>query len=441
MARTDFDSTDDLQRAERWLLAYVIVLFVEGAVRKWILPSLSTPIFLLKDVLITCALVSFMRFRTLRTAIPLACILALFCFACLQLLILNSPITGWAVGARGVLSFPLVILVTYHLALRTSFQATVGRLVIVLSAAQLPLVLMQLAAAPSAPVNRLLAVDGSDNIGLAGAVVRPTGTFTSAAGLALAGSVALAFTLGHLLTQERPQVIDRLALPVLMALNVLLGSRTALLLTCALLVMFALLVGLGRGGGIPALRATAWTIGASALALVAVFATQGRFVQAFLARLQDTTSEDKSRRLIIDYLGWINSLGDATWIGNGMGASANFSVNTGVLAHADWVESDLARIVFECGFVVGALIVVGRLGAVAVLLARYPAWIASRSWAALLSVPAIPALASGPVLSQGTVGGIVAVTVGLIFGRQCDGTWKASGANLDTKFSPYIRRP
>lgn len=177
-----------------WL--YILLLFFEGALRKWVVPSLATPLLIVRDP-VAIALILYAWYHNLFPRniyiILMAIIMVISIITTLTLGHGNVYVTFY--GARlFLIHFPVVFIIGSIL--NRDDVLKVGRVVLWLSLPMTVLVVLQFYSPQSAWVNRGVGGD-LDGAGFGGAMgyFRPPGTFSFTNGLVSFFSLAAAYIL------------------------------------------------------------------------------------------------------------------------------------------------------------------------------------------------------------------------------------------------------
>lgn len=186
-------SSQPVKRAT-WL--YLILLIFEGALRKWGVPALASPLLLVRDPVAAFILIQGLRQRRLPQSPIFYLSLALGAVAILLAMLLGHGDAFVAVyGARSLLlHFPAMFVMARALDRRDILQ--MGRFVMILSLGMSVLIVLQFYSPQSAFVNRGVAGEGS-SAGFSGALgyFRPPGTFSFTNGVTLFYALLAPFVL------------------------------------------------------------------------------------------------------------------------------------------------------------------------------------------------------------------------------------------------------
>ena len=217
----------DLRLVRGVVFLYVALWIFEGALRKWIVPSLANPLLVVRDpVLLGLYALALAKGVFPRSAfIPWIAglgVLATF----LSLSATNAPMFITLYGLRAdYLHLPLIFLLPNVLG-RGDLR-WLGKWWLVIAAGMAVLVLLQFRSGAGAFLNRGA---GENTVMLDSAFghIRPSGTFSYTNGLTGFTTVTVAFFLQHLLEKRvYPRLVWLAATPAVLILLTLSGSRTA----------------------------------------------------------------------------------------------------------------------------------------------------------------------------------------------------------------------
>lgn len=349
-----------------WL--YFILLILEGALRKWILPELSTPLLVVRD-----PLALWLLFRAWQTNV--------------------LPTNGYVLtmGAAGILSFAATVLVghgdmivaTYGLRILClhfplmfligrvfSHEDVIklGRLVLFISIPMIFIISLQFYSVQSAWINEGVGGTGSAGFGGALGYYRPPGTFSFTNGNALFWGMTAPFILYFWLI---PKQINRLILVAATAALILaipLSISRGLFLQVCITVFFALLILFRKPNYLPRI-----VVATAGILLLIVFFSDADFVkksvEVFTARFTSANEAEGGlvEGTIMDrFLGElfepIKNSGEVPLSGRGLGMGTQvgaklISGETGFLI----TEGEWGRIIGEMGLLLGLLVIVVRL--------------------------------------------------------------------------------
>jgi hypothetical protein len=390
--------------------AIVIMWLLEGAVRKWVAPSLSQPLFFARDpLMLALAILAFRdrshrlsHWRTLLVLWSFFIVTVAFATAVpsnISLLVLVYGIImyiGWlllGVAGGSVIDREDAIRVLHWLR-HTAPPMSVLGLIQVLSPASSA---VNAVGDPTASI--LTTTNG---------VARSSLTFTSPAGAA--GYISL--ILAIVLSLRAKDWYSRYVIPFsAILLAVTSGSRGVIFLGCALVAGLALLQVLaspGRGAKMMlqlAVVAVAGICAATSVAPLVIQSFEERFVVA-------SQSEDTNTRLLGGLLGGLDALPHATLLGTGIGS---LSRGAAIVGSIGWAEGDLARNVLEMGSAFGAICVIVRWSIALHLAWRGLTWLFSRGDLAPMAITLtlLPTIGWGQVTGQGSVQAVAGISIAL----------------------------
>jgi len=336
-------------------VAILIIVVLEGAVRKWISPSFTYPLVVLRDCLALYGMfwaISRGKFRTSRTAAQILWLwsAAVVLWGLLQLMVNQNSLVVFIMGIR----FWLLYL-WFAYAAAVSLTAVdfryITRCMLWILLAMVPLAVVQFYLPPSAFINKNVG-DGGFIFVVTADIVRTTGTFSFTLGY----TIFLAFVTPFVLAQLTPgsQLWGRKWMPkviflVLAVGTMVSGSRGALVMFGVLFLAYVFIVlryaKTANKGGTVFMLAGVFMI----LAMVpyvlsrAVDATQQRFISA-------AKEESLPERVRSMFFGEVGIYENLSLIGEGVGSGNNFA---GVNATGErtflLAETEAARTILEGG--------------------------------------------------------------------------------------------
>ncbi len=352
----------DRQRIVRLLWLYFVFLLIEGALRKWVFPSLSNPLLVVRDP-VAAAIIYFASRDgflpvggSLRGLKFLA--IAFVALATLQLAI-GVPVLVLLFGLRTYFLHPPLIFI-----MATVLSAKdVRRFVIAVTVCALPMALLmaqQFGSSPNAWIN-LGAGQGGVQILTSLGKIRPAGTFSFVSGpiqyfsMAFACLIALHFSRTHI---AKLLVLGGWG-SVMLAASVS-GSRSLVagLMPVALTAVAAFFIRPRLVGGTFRMAAT----GVAVATVVWTFAVVREGVDIFNMRMEDSggTTEMLSRS------GTSYDLAASAWtsaplLGVGLGIGTNAVSALLGLAPFHVGETEWMRVIYEAGPVLGLAYLLWRL--------------------------------------------------------------------------------
>ncbi len=345
-----------LTRAGRLFISVMLIVILEGAVRKWLSSSMTLPLVLARDVLAVYAVYyAFSRGHLHRNKGISLVLLAWSCgvvmWGMLQLILGESNPKVFVIGLRFWLLY-----IWFACAVAASMTEHDYRVAVKTALWSLllmgPLVVVQHLSPPGARINTEVDNDEGDVFTVAFGVVRTTGTFSFTAGYAafMALSAPLVFLMLEAKKRNfRERLLALLVLGAFVGNSIVSGSRATVIFSGAMLALYLLgnlFLSPGRRKGI-ALLATVFIVLILGLFLYifqgAVEATQERFVVA-------AASEGFLGRVATFFVGESEIYQRFKWQGFGVGLGSNLAayVTTGE-AFFTLAESETGRLLLEGG--------------------------------------------------------------------------------------------
>ena len=355
----------DRRRLVLLIQLYVILLVIEGALRKWLLPSLSDPLLLVRDpVAIVICVLGYRSRNLVFDGYMRSLFLLLAGFVTIGALQLINGIGGSPfVIAYGLRTYLLHLPVAFVMA-RVLNREDVHQILMMFLWAALPMAVLmaiQFDSSPRAWVN--LGVAGHrGQIFAAPGRIRPAGTFSFVNGPMGFFSIAIAALIASAVDLRGVSWPLRLAGWVAVSLAAAVsGSRSFLAAVAG--VMLVGIAGWARG------RSTKLGRGlvASALtALVAVnvlgsFDTVREGAGVIQSRFDQWGNGGLGRRLMYDYNTVQWAIVDSPILGVGLGAGTNAAAALEGTKGFRWGEGEWPRVIFEAGPILGLLYLFWRV--------------------------------------------------------------------------------
>lgn len=361
-SEADQENARQLLWLKRWIWVYFWLLIFEGALRKWILPSLSGPLLIIRDPVALIIYFQAARCKkfTPRIMWPIAMVAALIVpLAIAQVVTGIDPVWVAIYGLRSyLLHLPLVLVMAETLT--AADVRRFGRWLLLLSVPMTALVIAQY----YAPVNSWLnagAGEGAGQIVSSGGHIRPAATFSYGAGAQFYVTLTVVFIL-HALTLKRiyPRWMLWSSSLAMTAIIPALGSRTVIF-SLAVLAVFLVVAGIRSTAGMVRLAKLLLFLLAIAL-LVSQLPFFGDASATLTNRFSEASHSEGSIQDVLELRIWgifergFESAGVTNWLGQGIGMGSNFAavVTTGskgfLLAEMEW-----ERVVLEFGPICGLL--------------------------------------------------------------------------------------
>ena len=349
-----------LTTLRRMIWLYFALLIAEGALRKWIFPSFTAPLLVIRDPLVLLIYLQAVRCRRFPVSGPMvAYFLLLSSFILLALFQVIAGIGGGLLVAiyglrTNFLHLPLIFVIPQVFSYADVTK--LGRWMLILSVPMAGLMIWQFLSSPDSWINAATMADGHQIVSAMGKI-RPAGTFSFATGAAHFFVLATAFLI-YGLTQPRATYSRWLlgaALLSVIVVQPVSGSRL-LVLGCALVVLAAVVFAAfspGRAQRIFAIAALI-CLTFAALSLTSFFQEA---VTVFMTRWNDA-SDGSAVSLGTRVLGWFvdpfTLLPVAGLFGKGLGLGTNAAsaLMTGSLQFL-LAETEWSRVILEVGPLLG----------------------------------------------------------------------------------------
>jgi hypothetical protein len=358
----DTSQDKNLRILRRLIWLYFWLLIFEGALRKWLLPSLSTPLLIVRDPVVL--LIYLQALRSRRFSVNGSILVGGILMAAFILMAVIQILAGVGGGAMvalyglrtDFLHLPVIFVIPYAFSYRDVIK--LGKWVLLLSVPMTILMVMQYRAPAGSWLN---AGAGGDfqQLQFAMGKVRPAGTFSFTSGAAQFYALGMAFLIfGLSRNKVYPRWLLAASLVSVAVAQPVSGSRT-LVLSCGIVFVAAILFGLFH----PNQSKHTLMIGVLVTVLVAALSLTSFFREAidtFMVRWDSAnTSSGGVQRGIVgrffnEFLEPFDLLPQAGLIGRGlgMGTNAASAMLTGtrvfLLAEGEW-----ARVVLEVGPLLG----------------------------------------------------------------------------------------
>ena len=380
----------NLLKASLW--AYFLLLLIEGALRKWVFPGLSTPLLLVRDpVLLVIYLLAFGRGLFPLNPWVLATAVLGFCSLVLSLIFSAAPWQVTAFGLRATfLHVPLIFVMAA--ALDREDVLLMGKVVIWAALPMAVLVFLQFTTPVDSRWN--ITPGGGEAMKSAFDRARASGTFSFATGLASFAGLLSAFLCHHLLEKQNlSKWVVYAGWVALLAVCTLSASRSVILggiSTLPALVLFAL----RKPGKLAPIAGGALAVGLLWL-LLGNFEVVGQGVRTHEYRFGSSAAVEGGalNRVIGFFVPPWWAFSETPWHGYGLGLGTNAGVAyiTGTRGFG-MAEGELHRLVAEMGPLIGGAFLIFRYGLCV--------WILLKGWAALAWEDPLPLL----LISCGVLG-------------------------------------
>lgn len=356
-----------LRRLKTAIWMYIILLIFEGALRKWVVPGLATPLLVVRDPVAVYIIFTAFRFRALPTS-PVfygSILLAILAMPAAIVFGHGNPVVA-LYGARPfLLHLPAMFVMAS--VLDRSDLIKIGKFLLIVSLGMTVLIALQFYSPQSAFINR--SVGGEEGGGFSGAMgyLRPPGTFSFTSGVGQFYSLLAPFVLYFWLNPTYISAKLRISATIALLLALPLSISRGLVFQVVLTLVFASIVALSK----PRLMMRG-VVATLALVLTAIALSPFDFfqtaMQAFMSRFTTANeTEGGMEGVLIDrYFGGLlqafTNSGDSPWWGMGIGLGTNVGAQlmTGetqfLVAENEW-----QRMTGELGIILGFIAIAMRL--------------------------------------------------------------------------------
>lgn len=350
-------SAERLTRAGRLFITVMLIVILEGAIRKWLASSMTLPLVLTRDVLALYAVYYALSRGHLHRHKRMS--LALLGWSCcvvmwglLQLILGESNPAIFLIGLRFWLLYiwfacAVTASMTEH-DYRVAVKTVLWSLLLMG-----PLAILQHLSPPGAFINTEVDSEGGDVFEVAAGVVRTTGTFSFTVGYTT--FVALCAPLVLLMLESRKRtggqrLFSLLVLAAFVAGSIVSGARSTVLFSGGMLGLYlvgSVMLAPGRRKGI------------ALLALVFIVLLLGLFLYVFQGAVEATQerfraasdAEDTLGRIATIFIGEPAVYQRFTWTGFGVGLGSNLAnyVQSGDKSFFALAETETGRTLLEGG--------------------------------------------------------------------------------------------
>ena len=354
---------------KRWIWAYFLLLIFEGALRKWVLPGLSTPLLVIRDPIAIYIIYLVWQKGLLPKTIYLWGMVIIALISCIATMTVGHgslPVTIF--GAR-ILLFHFPLMFAMGRIFNQDDVIKLGRFVLWLSIPMIVLIALQFYSPQSAFVNRGVGGDTA-GAGFSGAMgfFRPPGTFSFTNGNSLFFGFLAPFVIWFWLNSKHiNKIVLILASGALMA-SVPFSISRSLLGTIGVSGIFAFLATIRNGKYASKMIMAGIALGITLMILsqISVFQTA---INAFSSRFESASKYEGGvsgsffGRYIGGYLQPFKDLDQQPFFGYGigMGTSAGSQLLTGKVSYLI-AEDEWGRLVGEMGPLLGLGAILIRIG-------------------------------------------------------------------------------
>ncbi|HSY62775.1 MAG TPA: hypothetical protein VK796_12915 [Cytophaga sp.] len=416
-----------LKRVRNLIFAYYILLLIEGALRKWVLPQLSGPIYFVKDPILIWMYVEALKYgffpKNKLIQFTLYLTYFLFVYTFIQIVIGNANVLVSIIGLRNYLLYIPLSFLIYNLFGKEEL-IKLARWTLYIGIPMAILIAIQFNSSRDAFINRNVGVNSGVGFGFVDNLVRPYGTFSFVGGMIYFVPTVLIFLLMHFTLPQKYKLISGL-ISIVVFLSIMtciaMGGSRSIIMICLLVLSFFL-----AGNILLFKQRESWRI--FLYLIFGAFIVYGLFLTVFsfqLSKLEkrfdvaEASEGSMTDRIFssIDFISIMYTSGDEVLgYGIGYGSGGGVSLATGnrgyTLGEGEW-----SRVMGEMGIVVGAFILFFRFGvALYMFYAAIMAVLKGNSPLPLIMAGYIaPTLITGLLTSNGIVLGFGWFYIGVSF--------------------------
>jgi len=441
-------SSQHLKLLKGLIWCYLVLLVTEGALRKWVVPGLATPLLIVRDPLV---LAIYLVAASCRKFVFNGYVMASFLLAAASFAgSLLAPETNIYITMIGLRCYFL------HLPLMFVMEKTldeedierIGKFFLWFAIPETLICVTQFDSPQSRWIN--FSVGGQITMGMSGALnkFRPSGTFSFTTGVAEFYPVALASLMGFLMMRKKLPLYLALAAGLCIAVAVPVSISRTNAVTCALLLLVAGVSALALPSAPKVIVRTILFIGVATM-LASWLPHFDEGVDAFSSRWTDATGNTAQSfqtnivgRFFTDLLPPFGLLFDTPLLGQGVGRGTMmaqgflFGQRQFALGEAEW-----PRLILEMGPVLGLAFILLRVGVCARLASQaFQALRRENIWPVLYSIPAL-LLVLNAQWGQPTTLGFATFAAGLSFAATRIHLTAGTPAKPASRRHRYGRRP
>lgn len=355
-----------------WL--YIVLLIFEGALRKWLFPSLSNPLLLVRDPIVVYLVIMGIQKRLLDFMyVKVMMIICTVSFAFSLLFGHHNILVGLFGWRIYFFHFPMIFIIGQFLN-RDDILA-ICRFLLYLSIPMTILIVIQYYSTPTAWVN--IGVGGEDTAGFGGAngYMRPPGVFSFTQGYiayqGMVGCTLFYYLIANKTLENKDRIPDLFLILMLVCYIIAIPvsiSRTNLFQTILFLTFFLFIAFLKKG-----IRTKIFLGMFIVLGLVILLYVTGLLeanIDTFIARFEGASNSEGNvvkgtlgKRYLGGFLSAFLNIDTPFWgYGIGLGTNAGSAFLGGNMFSFGFNgEVEWQRIIGECGYILGILIIGVRL--------------------------------------------------------------------------------
>jgi len=340
---------------------YLLLLIFEGALRKWVLPGLSDPLLIVRDPIALLIYVFAFRKKPKAFLNPYVIIIAGIASMSFVFTMLggHKNLVVAAFGARTlVLHFPMIFVVGYFL--NKEDVVLIGKVLLLIAIPMTLLLLAQFSSPQASFVNKGPGGVFGTNITGALGKYRPPGTFSFVTGTVQFYTLTCGFLMSAFFERRYFPIWLTIAISMMILIAIPVSISRTLMLSAVIVVLFGV-YGIQKAGGSMKLFGRLIFIPLVGLVFASQFDVFDEGVEAFSARWENSTGEEKGgfqqaivARFFSDLTRPLKLAFDTKLFGEGIGigTQAGAKIQTGeqgfLLAEGEW-----GRLIFEMGAILG----------------------------------------------------------------------------------------
>lgn len=352
-----------IRQLKAGIWVYFLLIIFEGALRKWFLPGLATPLLVIRDPVAIWIIYKALKHRVFPSNIYISSFVILTIVAMLAAMAFGHGSLPVAIfgGRIHLIHFPLIFVIGKIM--DHDDVVKIGKVIMVMSIGMVILIAMQFYSPQSAFVN--LSVGGIKDNGFAGAgeYFRPTGTFSFTSGNVMFFQLVAAYLFYFLINPEKINRLILLGATVALLLSIPLSISRGLFFNVGIVVIFTVIAVMRKAKYIYKFIAFA-IITLILLSFISQTAVFQQSMGAFTERFETANkAEGGVESMFVDRFlgGMMSALFQSTSL-SFWGAGIGFGTNVGAMllsGKTDFLlsEGEWGRMIGELGPLLGLLLV------------------------------------------------------------------------------------
>lgn len=350
-----------------WL--YVLLLIFEGALRKWIFPSFATPLLIVRDPIVILLVIWGLHNRWLDfiyvKVMMIACTISLFFSLLLGHHNLFVGLFGWRIY---FFHFSLIFIIGQLLTRDDVLK--ICRFLLYLSIPMTAIILLQFYSPPISWINIGVGAEGTAGFSGANGFMRPSGVFSFTSGYVayqgIVGCVLLYYLLMNKTLKEKVRISNCILIIILFCYLIAIPtsiSRTNLFQTILFVVFFLFIAFVKRD----ARKAILLCVCVGIIIVMLMFSSSyfSDSIEAFSTRFANASKSEGGlegtlgNRYLGGYLESLLKVDMPFWgFGIGLGTNAGANLMGGYFNSFGFNgEVEWERIIGECGYIIGLIII------------------------------------------------------------------------------------